>query len=133
MATDSGKLFSTRFTVFSGICGLFESKDKNVKHLRSMNGSGFLFKFVGQNGLMPVNYDGVMRVRPKERDYIVLLCPLNRAYSKIVDYYVMPPIGNSIRLLKQFGNNDEWLIKGTRLEDLRELYGVAKKCMLSKK
>lgn len=75
----------------------------------------------------------VMRVRPKERDYIVLLCPLNRAYSKIVDYYVMPPIGNSIRLLKQFGNNDEWLIKGTRLEDLRELYGVAKKCMLSKK
>lgn len=69
----------------------------------------------------------LVRVRPKERDYIPLLCTLDRAYSKITDFYVRLPIENSVRLIKQFGKDDQWLAKATRLEELSELYGVAKK------
>jgi DNA invertase Pin-like site-specific DNA recombinase len=69
----------------------------------------------------------LVRVRPKERDYILLLCTLDRAYSKITDFYVRLPIENSVRLIKQFGKDDQWLAKATRLEELSELYGVAKK------
>ena len=69
----------------------------------------------------------LVRVRPEERDYIVLLCLLDRPYSKITDFYVTVPIRNSIAFTKQFGKGDEWLSKAARLEDLSELYGVAKR------
>ena len=69
----------------------------------------------------------LVRVRPEERDYIVLLCLLDRPYSTITDFYVTAPLRNSIAFTKQFGKGDEWLSKAARLEDLSELYGVAKR------
>jgi hypothetical protein len=69
----------------------------------------------------------VIRVRPKEREYVILLCLLDRAYQRVIDFYVRLPIEMEITRIKQFGENDEWLGKATRLDDLSELYGVTKR------
>jgi DNA invertase Pin-like site-specific DNA recombinase len=68
-----------------------------------------------------------MKGREDERGLVTLLCLPDQFYKRIIEFYLVPPPGGSIGDHKRFWPGNEWLSQGTKLEDLSELYRVAKR------
>jgi hypothetical protein len=58
-----------------------------------------------------------------ERDYITLLCTMNRSHDRVLDYYVLPRMTAHTLLHR----NDSWLRKGMRLSRLSDFYATVKR------
>ena len=58
-----------------------------------------------------------------ERDYITLLCTMNRSHDRVLDYYVLPR-RTAHTLLH---GNDSWLRKGMCLSRLSDFYATVKR------
>lgn len=68
-----------------------------------------------------------MKGRTDECDFVTLLCLPDQFYRKLLGFYLIPPPGRSIGHHKQFWPEDDWLLQGTKLEDLSELYRLGKR------
>jgi len=68
-----------------------------------------------------------MKGRSDERNLVTLLGIPDVSYKKVQELYVIPPPGSSIGRTRTFWRGDKWLSQGTKLEDLSELYGVARR------
>jgi DNA invertase Pin-like site-specific DNA recombinase len=75
---------------------------------------------------------GVMQWRAipikAEREYVTLVCLLNARNDGFHSFYVFPNM--ELRSFHQFGENDSWLRRGTRLEHLSQFCDVAKGAQL---
>ncbi|MGA8270738.1 MAG: recombinase family protein [Candidatus Sulfotelmatobacter sp.] len=62
---------------------------------------------------------------PAERDYVTLICLLNRRYDRVLRYYVAPKTGqwNSLRLR----SGSQFLREAVRLECLSEFYATVRR------
>ena len=65
------------------------------------------------------------RPAPAERDYITLMCLLNRRYDRVLHYYLLPKIGewNSLRLRP----NSPLLRESIKLDSLSDFYAIVRK------
>jgi hypothetical protein len=62
---------------------------------------------------------------PAERDYVTLICLLNRRYDRVLHYYIAPTTGQwkSLRLRR----NNQFLRETARLECLSDFYATVKR------
>jgi DNA invertase Pin-like site-specific DNA recombinase len=64
----------------------------------------------------------LLRLLPRERENIALICALDSQWRNVVSYHLMQPIGDSITQSHCFYKDDPWLTNtGIRLEDLSDL------------
>jgi DNA invertase Pin-like site-specific DNA recombinase len=72
-----------------------------------------------------------MRGWPTECNLVTLLCLLDRTYKEIFQYYVIPAPRESIGGQKQLSPGSGWLSNARRLDNLADLYRVAKQLTVS--
>lgn len=58
-----------------------------------------------------------------ERDYITLLCTINRTHDRVLDHYVLPRMSKHTLLRR----NASWLDEGIRLRRLSDFYATVKR------
>ena len=68
----------------------------------------------------------LLRVRASERDLPVLLCTVDQSVTKLLNFYVFPPIGDTIPRYKVLRESKASLSAGRRLGKLDEFCDVAK-------
>lgn len=64
----------------------------------------------------------------REREYITLLCTLNKSHDQVTDYYVVPRLSNH----RQLRRNVSWLRDGIRLQRLSDFYSTVKRVWLER-
>jgi DNA invertase Pin-like site-specific DNA recombinase len=131
-ATHSVRAYSLRDSLFAKIHQLFP----NIEAKRLSGGRrqvldvGGAFQIAVQ--LCRPNWTGGHQLRwrmrgwPNERNLVTLLCLIDRTYKEILRYYVIPAPGDSIGGQKQLSPGSGWLSEATRLDNLADLYRVAK-------
>jgi DNA invertase Pin-like site-specific DNA recombinase/DNA-binding winged helix-turn-helix (wHTH) protein len=68
----------------------------------------------------------LLRVRASERDLPVLLCTVDQSVTKLLNFYVFPPIGDAIPRYKILRESQPSLSAGRRLSELDDFCNVAK-------
>lgn len=63
---------------------------------------------------------------PAERDFITLLCRLNRDSTRAVSYHMFPKL-NLLMKTHRSRKGDPWLCGGTKFENLSDFYSVVRK------
>jgi DNA invertase Pin-like site-specific DNA recombinase len=67
-----------------------------------------------------------MRPVPAERDYITLLCLLNRTYDRVLHYYVAPKLGQW-EYLRLRDTSSPFLLETEKLDHLSDFYDTVKR------
>jgi hypothetical protein len=63
----------------------------------------------------------MFRIREKERQNLAFICPTSAGFAKILAFYVLPPVGNTVRRFKVLRVDDPWLLsRGRKLTTLAE-------------
>ena len=65
-----------------------------------------------------------LRLRPLDRHLPVLICTVDRSFSKLLDFYVLPPPENSLKW-KILREGQPWLSAGRKLDKLEDFCVVA--------
>jgi DNA invertase Pin-like site-specific DNA recombinase len=65
-----------------------------------------------------------IRLRPLDRHLPILICTMDRSFSELLDFYVVPPPKESTRG-KTLREGQPWLSSGRKLNKLEDLCGVA--------
>jgi DNA invertase Pin-like site-specific DNA recombinase/DNA-binding winged helix-turn-helix (wHTH) protein len=69
----------------------------------------------------------LLRTHNVEKGLPALICTVDSARSTMLNFYVMPEFGDSVRKYKVFGENHPWLKIGTKLQSLSQFYEAATK------
>ena len=81
-------------------------------------------KRVGKNGQVP----WLLRLLPRDRENIALICTLDSQWENIVSYHLMRPIRDSITQCHCFYKDDAWLTNsGQELQGLEDFCDVARR------
>lgn len=68
----------------------------------------------------------LLRVRPHERHLPALICTMDPACSKFLDFYVFPPFGASFLRARVLRENQPWFAAGRKLDKLDDFCNVAR-------
>ena len=68
----------------------------------------------------------LLRVRSLERYLPALICTMDQSFSKLLNFYVLPPIGDSFQKYKVFRENQPWLSAGRKLRRLDDFCDLAR-------
>lgn len=68
----------------------------------------------------------LLRVRPLERDLPVLICTVDQSFSKLLNFFLFPPFGNSIPKYRVLREGQPLLSGGRKLESLDNFCNVAR-------
>ena len=68
----------------------------------------------------------LLRMRSPERDLPALLCTVDQSVSKLLNFYLVSPIGDTIPRYKVLRESQPWLSAGRRLGELDDLCDIAK-------
>ena len=68
----------------------------------------------------------LLRVRPLEKNLPVLICTVDQSFSKLLNFYVFPPFGETILKYRVLREDQLWLSEGRKLGKLADLCDVAK-------
>jgi len=69
----------------------------------------------------------LLRVRAPERDLPALLCTVDQSVSKLLNFYLVSPIGDAIPRYKILRESQPWLAGGRKLGELDDFCDIAKK------
>lgn len=69
----------------------------------------------------------LLRVRAPERDLPALLCTVDQSVSKLLNFYLVSPIGDAITRYKILRESQPWLAGGRKLRELDDFCDIAKK------
>jgi DNA invertase Pin-like site-specific DNA recombinase len=78
-------------------------------------------------GSVPGNFPWLLRVLPRDRENIALICTLDSQWRNVSSYHLMPPIRDSIKNSHCFYRKDPWLRSGKKLNSLREFCDTARR------
>jgi DNA-binding winged helix-turn-helix (wHTH) protein len=68
----------------------------------------------------------LLRVRPLEREFPALICTVDQSFSKLLNFYVFSPFGDSIPKYKVLRENQRWLSAGRELGKLDDFCHIVK-------
>jgi DNA invertase Pin-like site-specific DNA recombinase/DNA-binding winged helix-turn-helix (wHTH) protein len=68
----------------------------------------------------------LLRVRSLERDLPALICTMDQSFSKLLNFYVLSPLGARFLKYKVLRENQPWLSAGRKLGKLDDFCDVAK-------
>lgn len=68
----------------------------------------------------------LLRVRPLEREFPALICTVDQSFSKLLNFYVFSPFGDSIPKYKVLREHQRWLSAGRELGKLDDFCHIVK-------
>ena len=74
----------------------------------------------------------LLRTHRIERGLPALICTVDPALSTLLNFYIVPEFGDSVRKYKVFGENHPWLRVGTKLQSLSQFYEAAQDVVIGK-
>jgi len=75
----------------------------------------------------------LLRIHPRDRQNIALICTLDSRWTHVLSYYLLPPVQDSIGQSHAFHNmSDAWLSSGRKLKHLNDLLDEVQTLRLSK-
>ena len=73
----------------------------------------------------------LLRVSPRDRQNIALICKLDSQWKSILSYHLVPPIQDSIKVSHCFHKGDPWLTNsGKELKGLKDFCDVVRRLAL---